>query len=106
MGEPWEDKSLATRRPDEVGEEGLDAGVDLITDAAHHLDRLAGGVLEQLGHGRDHGGVEPFRGVGAGRTDLHPAVGVVVEEGGGHLAAAGVVDAHEQDLGVSVTVAP
>jgi hypothetical protein len=27
------------------------------------------------------------------------AVGVVVEQGGGHLAAAGVVDADEQDLG-------
>jgi hypothetical protein len=27
------------------------------------------------------------------------AFGVVVEEGGGHLAAAGVVDTHEQDLG-------
>ena len=30
---------------------------------------------------------------------MHPALGVVVEQGGGHLAAAGVVHAHEQDLG-------
>jgi hypothetical protein len=30
---------------------------------------------------------------------MHPALGVVVEQGGGHLAAAGVVDTDEQDLG-------
>jgi hypothetical protein len=30
---------------------------------------------------------------------MDSALGVVVEEGGGHLAAAGVVDTDEQDLG-------
>jgi hypothetical protein len=30
---------------------------------------------------------------------MDAAFGVVVEEGGGHLAAAGVVDTDEQDLG-------
>ena len=34
----------------------------------------------------------------ADRT-LHPTLGVVVDQRGGHLAAAGVVDAHEQHLG-------
>ena len=36
--------------------------------------------------------------VPAERT-IDPARGVVVEQRGGHLGAAGVVDAHEQDLG-------
>jgi len=35
---------------------------------------------------------------GAGRADVHAALGVVIEQGGGHLAATGVVDTDEQDL--------
>ena len=43
-------------------------------------------------------------GVGAGGADMHPAGGVVVEECGGHLGTAGVVDADEQHLGGAVAV--
>jgi hypothetical protein len=31
---------------DELSQELSDAGVDVVEDAAHHLDRLAGGILE------------------------------------------------------------
>jgi hypothetical protein len=36
--------------------------------------------------------------VAAGRADVHPPLGVVVQQRRGHLAAPGVVDAHEQHL--------
>jgi hypothetical protein len=60
---------------------------------------LPGQVDADLGHGRDHGRVEGVVGVGPGRAHLDSALGVVVEQGGGHLAAPGVVDTDEQDLG-------
>ena len=45
------------------------------------------------------GGVDRVGRCGAGGSDADRALGVVVEQGGGHLGAAGVVDADEQDLG-------
>ncbi len=38
-------------------------------------------------------------GVAAGGADVHAALGVVVEQRRGHLAAPGVLDADEEDLG-------
>ena len=52
-----------------------------------------------LAHRLRHGGVD---GVGGGRAcgaDLDRVSGEVGEEGGGHLGAAGVVDADEEDAG-------
>ncbi len=55
--------------------------------------------MPYLGHGHHHGGVEVLGGIGARRAD-HDASGAVARhEGGGHLRPAGVVHAHEEDLG-------
>ena len=43
-------------------------------------------------------------GRGAGGAHDDPVAGVVGEEGGGHLGAAGVVDADEQDFGAGRSV--
>ena len=61
----------------------------------------AGGaqVDADLGHGLDDGRVDVVGRGGAGGADDDPVAGVVGEQGGGHLGAAGVVDADEQDLG-------
>jgi hypothetical protein len=58
-----------------------------------------GQVEPDLGHGLRDGGVDRVGGRGAGGADHDPALGVVVEQSGGHLGAAGVVDADEQDFG-------
>src|SRR3546814_2750986 len=47
----------------------------------------------------DDGRVHLVRGRRAGRADRDPVAAVVLEQGGGHLGAPGVVHADEQDLG-------
>lgn len=47
-------------------------------------------------------GVHPFGRHGPGGADLDLAFGKVLEVGGGHLRASGVVDADEQDGGFGV----
>ena len=92
------------------------AGEDRAGVAAAHGDhdvgRPDGGLVEplrvgaarrevdaDLGHGLDDGGVDVVGRGGAGGADHDAVAGVVGEQRGGHLGAAGVVDADEQDLG-------
>ena len=56
--------------------------------------------MPTLGHGLDGGRVDLVGGLGTGGADLDPAPGKGGEERGGHLGAAGVVDADEQDGGL------
>ena len=53
-------------------------------------------VYADLCHRLDDGGVDRVGGGGAGRADLYSVPGEVGQERGGHLGAAGVVDADEQ----------
>ena len=87
----------AAHGDDDVG--GLDGGV------VELLRVGAGGaqVDAELGHGLDDGRVDVVGRGGAGGADDDPVTGVVGEQRGGHLGAAGVVDADEQHLGASVS---
>ena len=63
------------------------------------MGALGAQVDAELGHRLDDRGVDVVGRGGAGGADHDPVAGVVGEEGGRHLRAAGVVDADEQDLG-------
>src|SRR5690606_33368956 len=67
--------------------------------AGERLGKLGGEVDPELGHDRDHGRVDSIGWFGAGGAHGDGSLGVVGEKRGGHLRAAGVVHAHEQDLG-------
>jgi hypothetical protein len=66
---------------------------------AQELRPLSGEIDPDLGHDLDDRGVQTVGGLGAGRPDPDTAGGKPFEQGGGHLAPPGVVDAHEQDAG-------
>ena len=91
-----------------AGEEGADvaaahgdddiAGFDSV--GGENLGFLVGEVNAFFAHGFDDDRVD---GVGRGRSggaDFDGVVGEVAEVAGGHLGAAGVVDADEQDAGL------
>ena len=65
------------------------------------LRGLARDVDALFGHGLDCDGVDLIAGHGSGGSDLNFAVGKFGEVAGGHLGAAGVVDAHEKDGGLA-----
>ena len=90
------------------------ARVDRAGVAAAHRDHRVGGahelVIERLRellpevdaylrHRFDRGRVDLFGRIRAGGSDVHAAVGELVQQSRRHLAASRVVDAHEQDLG-------
>jgi len=56
-------------------------------------------VQAQLVHRPHNGRVDLVGGGAACGADVNPAGCGVVEQGGGHLGATGVVDANEQDFG-------
>jgi hypothetical protein len=63
------------------------------------LRRCVGEVDADLAHDVDHAGMDPLGGLGACRDSARQGrVGQLIEEGSGHLRAAGVVDAGE-DVG-------
>ncbi|CDZ91523.1 hypothetical protein RHRU231_840052 [Rhodococcus ruber] len=95
--------------PVEVALAGVDrAGVA----AAHGDDHVRGGddvvgerfgelgaeIEAELGHGLDHHRVDRRDRRGARGADVDAATGVVIQQGGGHLGAAGVVHTDEQHL--------
>ena len=61
-----------------------------------NLGLLVGDVDADLAHRRDGDGVDPVRGHRSGRPHLDPPSREGGEEAGGHLGAAGIVHAHEQ----------
>ena len=135
---------------EQLGDEPLDAGVDLVADPAHRLDVLPGRVVElpvlvalarvdragvaaahrdhdvggaddlvgerlrellaqvdaELAHRLDDGRVDPLAGRAARRADVDAALRAELDEPGGHLAAARVVDADEQHFGFSGSSTP
>src|SRR6188474_2822084 len=60
------------------------------------LGRGGGDVDAFFGHRLDRDGVDLVGGLGPGGEDIDAASGKVLEVAGGHLGAAGVVDAYEQ----------
>src|SRR3954470_20825873 len=92
------------------------AGEDRAHVAAAHGDQYIGGlggvpvqfagcvggdVDADLAHGFDGDRVDLVGGFAAGRADLDGVAGQVAQPAGGHLGAAGVVHAHEQDGGLA-----
>src|SRR5580693_4753093 len=71
-------------------------GPDLV--AGQRLGELAGQVEADLGHGLDDGGVDLAGGLGPGGGHADLPGGLVVEQGGGHLGPAGIVDADEEHV--------
>src|SRR5690606_972421 len=90
-----------------AGEEGADVPAPHGDDGVGGLDclggedlRLLGGDVDaDLGHGLDRHRVDLVGGHGPGGADLDPPTGEGGREARGHLGAAGVVDADEQNAG-------
>ena len=80
----------AAHGDDEVG------GLDLV--AGERLRKLPGQVEADFGHGPDDGRVDLARGRRSCRCHPDAPGGLVIEQRGGHLGSAGVVDADEQDV--------
>src|SRR5439155_17646924 len=65
----------------------------------HRLRELPRNVEPDLGQRRDDRGIELVSRIAPRRADVHLALGVPIQQRGRHLTAAGIVHAHEQDLG-------
>ncbi len=65
----------------------------------HRLGELLGEVAADLGQGLGDRRVDALPGRRAAGTHPHAALGVVIQQGGSHLGAAGIVHADKQDLG-------
>src|SRR5439155_6705499 len=74
---------------------GVGGPYDLV---GQRLRKLLGEIDPDLGHRLDHRGVDPVGGLRAGGPNVHPPLGELIEQAGGHLAASRVVDADEQHL--------
>src|SRR5204862_328145 len=69
-------------------------------DRAEALESYAPALVEPaLGQRRDDRGIELVSRIAPRRADVHLALGVPIQQRGRHLTAAGIVHAHEQDLG-------
>ena len=92
------------RFPGKIGAGVTAAHRDHDVGRLHHLGRqrlrvLLGQIEADLVHHGDHGRVDLVGRRAARRPDVHTPLRVVIEQGGGHLRPAGVVDADEQHLG-------
>ena len=68
--------------------------------SVHGLGYFVGDVDADFGHGGDGGRVDLVGRFGAAGVDVDAVAGEVAEPAGGHLGAAGVVDAEEQHGGL------